>query len=126
MSSLRFSAGGTLVMPKVVPDPSFCDISAGAEWLEPERWSVPPPAGLSPIVPCDEPDEDDCAQVLTPIRTPVPPAWLAPNPVPSFAQDIARDPIVLPVSGWPKLVAAIAVASLTVLGAAATAAMLLV
>jgi hypothetical protein len=123
MSSACFSAGGTLVMPKVAPDPSFCDISPQAEWLEPERWSVPPPAGAAPIVPCDEPEEDDCAQVLTPIRTPVPPAWLGRDPVPTFASDIARDPVVLPVSDWPKLAAATA-AWCAMVGAALAAAIL--
>jgi hypothetical protein len=125
MSSLRFASGGTLVMPAVVPDPSFDDISSPPEWLEPERWSVPPEPGASPIVPSDEPEEDDRVQVLDPIRTPVAPAWLARGKLPSYIDEIARDPVVLPVSSWPRLAAAAAL-SLIALSAVASAAILLV
>ncbi|MBK7580833.1 MAG: hypothetical protein IPI67_11565 [Myxococcales bacterium] len=38
--------------------------------FHPERWSTPPAAGLSPIIPCDEPEEDDQVQVRARSTTP--------------------------------------------------------
>ncbi len=56
--------------------------------FHPERWSTPPPEGLAPIVPCDEPEEDDVAKVLPAVSTVPPP------PAPTgFALD---EPVELP------------------------------
>lgn len=116
MSAACFTPDGTLVIPAV---------------LAPERWSVPPSPGLEPIVPCDDPDDDDRAQVLPAIRTPVPPRWLPQPPLPSFADEIARDPVVLPMgrarpSGDRLRLFLAAVASLAVVGASGAALALLV
>ncbi len=127
MSSLRFAAGGTLVMPTVAPNSSFHDISSHLGWapppdcLEPDRWSTPPAAGLSPIIPCDEPEEDDSAKILTAVRTPVPPSWLPRQNLPSYADEIAHEPVILPVSEWPKIALASALWLLMSSGLAAAA-----
>lgn len=129
--SWQISSGGTLVMPAVVPDSSLSSPVSSPEWLRPERWSQPPPEGVQPIVPCDEPEDDDRAVVRPAIRTPVPPSWLRSEPLPSFASEIAAEPVVLPM-GRPRsssdrlrLVAA-ALASFALLAGAAGAALALI
>lgn len=79
----------------------------------PERWSQPPPSGaLAPIVPCDEPEEEDVAVVMqspAPTRPPVAypgqayfyphhafPA-VAPSYAPSAPAYVADDPVILPM-----------------------------
>jgi hypothetical protein len=54
-----------------------------------ERWSTPPPIGADPIVPCDEPEDEDVVQWLPrpPVTSPQP-VWVA-SPV--------DDPVVLPM-----------------------------
>jgi len=38
---------------------SASDVGPSSDAFHPERWSNPPPIGLDPIIPCDEPAEDD-------------------------------------------------------------------
>ncbi|MCB9583456.1 MAG: hypothetical protein H6717_40865 [Polyangiaceae bacterium] len=62
-------------LPAAPPVPQF-----PPEWLtepapvsdafHPDRWSAPPPEGLAPIVPCDEPEEDDVAKVMPSVAPP--------------------------------------------------------
>ena len=39
------------------------DVGPSSDAFHPERWSNPPPVGLHPIVPFDEPEEDEAVQV---------------------------------------------------------------
>ena len=93
-------------------------------WLVPERWSQPPALGAAPIVPCDEPEEDDQAVVLPAFRPAEPPAWSRREELPTFAAEIAQDPVVLPIGrarakGDALRLALAAVLSLGALGASA-------
>jgi len=131
MSAACFTPDGTMVIPAVVPDASF-DRRAAAppEWLDPERWSVPPEPGLQPIVPCDDPEDDDRAQVMRAVQTPVPPSWLAKERMPSFVDEIAREPVILPMgrartTGDQLRLALAGVASMAFLGFAGALATLL-
>jgi hypothetical protein len=72
---------GTIVgFPAVVPlsrDQIQAYADRAWEAADPERWSQPPPSGaLPPIVPCDEPEDEEVAQVLpSPLPTPAPVAY---------------------------------------------------
>jgi hypothetical protein len=38
---------------------SASDVAPSSDAFHPERWSNPPPVGVDPIIPCDEPEEDE-------------------------------------------------------------------
>lgn len=104
---LRLAAGGTIVgMPAVVPLPepqrntlpSVYDSAREAGPLSdpfhPERWSEPPPSGALPIIPCDEPEDEDVARII-PVLSPATAA-----PTPAIAERWvfpAAEPVVLPM-----------------------------
>ena len=146
----RRTAQGTIVgMPPVVREPArlgqLCsttlrsvyrpeqrDDAPCSDAFHPERWSNPPAIGLEPIVPCDEPEEDDAVQLrpkLELTRAAVEPApERAPEPEPEpptqrwqpTVAAIVDDPIELPVAPrrWLWVLAAFGAALAVLLGAA--------
>ena len=146
----RRTAQGTIVgMPPVVREPArlgaLCsttlrsvyrpeqrDDAPCSDAFHPERWSNPPAIGLEPIVPCDEPEEDDAVQLrpkLALTRAAVEPApERAPEPEPEPPTQrwqpalaaIVDDPIELPVAPrrWLWVLAAVGAALAVLLGAA--------
>lgn len=76
---------------------------------DPQRWSQPPASGsLPPIVPCDEPEDEDVAVVMASPMPTSPPvafpgqAYFYPHhafpAVPSYAPPaIVDDPVILPM-----------------------------
>lgn len=146
----RRTAQGTIVgMPPVVREPArlgaLCsttlrsvyrpeqrDDAPCSDAFHPERWSNPPAIGLEPIVPCDEPEEDDAVQLrpkLALTRAAVEPALeRAPEPEPEPPTQrwqptlaaIVDDPIALPVAPrrWLWVLAAFGAALAVLLGAA--------
>lgn len=120
----RRTAQGTIVgMPPVVRAPvalgQLCsttlrsvykaeDDAPCSDAFHPERWSNPPPLGLAPIVPCDEPEEDEAVQVF-PRLEPTPPASAEPVAAeepepptrrwqgqPASAAPAEEEPVILP------------------------------
>jgi hypothetical protein len=57
-----------------------------------ERWSIPPPNGLDPIIPCDEPDDEEVLQFFPAPRAAAPP----PAPPTIVAAVPNDDPVILP------------------------------
>ncbi|MBI3203252.1 MAG: hypothetical protein HYZ29_17060 [Myxococcales bacterium] len=109
--------------------PAAADEAPCSDAFHPERWSNPPAAGLVPIVPCAEPDEEDGVQLrpkleLTP--APVEPAAEVEVEPPTqrweptvVAVALLNEPVELPVVShrwlWPVLTAGVAL--VLVLGA---------
>lgn len=112
--------------------PEQRDDAPCSDAFHPERWSNPPAIGLEPIVPCDEPEEDDAVQLrpkLALTRAAVEPApERAPEPEPEpptqrwqpTVAAIVDDPIELPVAPrrWLWVLAAFGAALAVLLGAA--------
>lgn len=119
---IRLAAGGTIVgMPAVVPLPepqrntlpsvydSTRDTAPLSDPFHPERWSEPPPSGALPIIPCDEPEDEDVARVI-PVLSP---ATVAPTP--AIAERWlfpAAEPVILPIDRTGTRVAAALVLAL--------------
>jgi hypothetical protein len=74
--------------------------------FHPDRWSNPPPVGLAPIVPCDEPEEDEAVQVLP--RLELTPASAPLEPAPASAATLEEpEPPEPPTERWqPRAVSA--------------------
>lgn len=76
--------------------------------FHPDRWSTPPATALAPIVPCEEPEEEDSVQVLPRVATEPPPVLAAvPAPEPEAPEPpterwqpkaavVIDEPVVLP------------------------------
>ncbi len=91
------TAKGTIVgFPAVIPVAHQPELSAYSEALEPGRWSNPPPSGVSPIIPCEEPDDEDVAVVMpSPVRL-----WAPIEPVVAASSlPVVDDPVILPMRG---------------------------
>lgn len=150
----RRTAQGTIVgMPPVVREPArlgpLCsttlrsvyrpeqrDDAPCSDAFHPERWSNPPAIGLEPIVPCDEPEEDDAVQLRPKLGLPraavdpPPERALEPEPEPEPEPPTQRwqpplaatvdDPMKLPVAPrrWLWVLAAVGAALAVLLCAA--------
>lgn len=108
-------------MPPVVPEPvrlgqlgsttlrSVYRAEEGpcSDAFHPDRWSTPPATNLAPIVPCEEPEEEESVQVLPQVAMEPPPASepvLAAAPVPEPEPE-APEP---PTERWQPKAAALA------------------
>ncbi len=58
-----------------------------------ERWSTPPPVGVNPIIPCDEPEDEDVVQWRPALRFATPAA----SPPAVFVAALVDDPVILPM-----------------------------
>lgn len=116
----RRTAQGTIVgMPPVVPEPvrlgqlgsttlrSVYRAEEGpcSDAFHPDRWSTPPATNLPPIVPCEEPEEDESVQVLSRLAAEPPPASEPVLSAASVSEPEAPEP---PTERWQPKVAALA------------------
>jgi hypothetical protein len=104
------------------------DAGPPSDALHPERWSQPPSTDLPPIIPCDEPEDEDVARVLPSVAPPPPPTPAVAQSEPA-PQPLVNDPVVLPmgrrVEGDRGLVVLALVVSLVLLAAGVSALLLL-
>lgn len=141
---LRTAQGTIVGMPPVVRQPldklcsttlrsvyrpAAADDAPCSDAFHPERWSNPPAVGVAPIVPCDEPDEEDAVQLrprleLTPARAAPAAEVEVEPPTQRWEPTVVAVPLVderveLPVVArrwlWPLLTAGVAL--VLVLGA---------
>jgi len=97
----RRTAQGTIVgMPPVVREPARLGLQSSStlrsvyapdeapcsDAYHPERWSNPPAAGTAPIIPCEEPEEEDDAEI-----------YVRPRPAPAAERTAPS------ITAWPSL-----------------------
>ncbi|MEZ4220145.1 MAG: hypothetical protein R3B13_04380 [Polyangiaceae bacterium] len=71
------------------------ELDAGpcSDAFHPERWSSPPPSGLTPIYPCEEPEDEDEARVLTSAAVARLRAYAERNPEPAQRTSAPSEPV---------------------------------
>ncbi len=58
------AAAAPLPAPETSSTAAEVESAPCSDAFHPERWSVPPPSGVEPIYPCEEPEEESDAQIM--------------------------------------------------------------